>query len=171
MSILIANTNDIPAIVALLDSAYRGEGSKTGWTSEADLFSGNKRTDESRIKESMNIPGAVFLKYINEQDIINGCVFLQKKKNKLYLGMLSVSPNAQAKGIGKQFLKAAEEHARKHNCSSVFMTVISKRKELIAWYERHGYSKTGKTLPFPVEESSSKPKETLEMIVMEKQFL
>lgn len=171
MSILIANTNDIPAIVTLLDSAYRGEGSKAGWTSEADLFIGNKRTDDDRIRESMNIPGAVFLKYLNEQKLITGCVFLQKKESKLYLGMLSVSPTAQAKGIGKKLLNAAEEHARKINCSLIFMTVISIRQELIDWYERHGYSKTGKTLPFPIEESSSRPKETLEMIVLEKQVL
>lgn len=171
MSVIIANTNDTPDIVALLDNAYRGEGSKAGWTSEADLFSGNKRTDESRIRKLMNIPGAVFLKYINEQDIITGCVFLQKRKNKLYLGMLSVSPTSQAKGIGKLLLKAAEEYARKENCSTVFMTVISIRQELIDWYERHGYSKTGKRLPFPIDESSGRPKETLEMIVLEKQIL
>lgn len=171
MSILIANTNDIPAIVSLLDSAYRGEGSKAGWTSEADLFYGNKRTDEFRIRESMNIPGAIFLKFSNDQNIITGCVFLQKKKDKLYLGMLSVSPTAQAKGIGKQLLKEAEEYARKQNCSTIFMTVISIRQELITWYERHGYSKTGETLPFPNEESSSRPKENLEMIVLEKQVI
>ena len=171
MSILIANTNDIPAIVALFDSAYRGEGSKAGWTSEADLFSGNKRTDEVRIRESMNIPNAVFLKYLNERNIITGCVFLQKKKNKLYLGMLSVSPTVQAKGIGKQLLNAAEEYASNQKCSAIFMTVISIRQELIAWYERHGYIRTGKTLPFPAEESSSKPRESLEMIVLEKLVL
>lgn len=168
MPILKANIEDSPAIVALLDNTYRGEGSKSGWTSEADLFLGNKRTDEGKIKELFNIPEAVFLKYINDQQMISGCVFLQKKKNKLYLGMLSVSPEAQGTGVGKQFLKAAEKHAIDQQCSIIFMTVISVRTELIAWYERHGYNRTGETVPFPAEESSSTPVKNLEMIILEK---
>jgi ribosomal protein S18 acetylase RimI-like enzyme len=102
--------------------------------------------------------------------MMTGCVFLQKKNVKLYLGMLSVSPTVQAKGIGKQLLNAAEEHARKMRCTSIFMTVISIRKELIAWYERHGYSRTGETLPFPAEENSSTPVRELEMIILEKEI-
>ncbi len=168
MPILKANIDDSPAIVTLLDNSYRGEGSKSGWTSEADLFLGNKRTDEAKIRELFNTTEAVFLKYINDQQMITGCVFLQKKENKLYLGMLSVSPKVQGMGIGKHFLKAAEEHAKDQRCSSVFMTVISVRTELIAWYERHGYNRTGETVPFPVEESSSTPVMNLEMIILEK---
>jgi ribosomal protein S18 acetylase RimI-like enzyme len=170
MPISIADKNDIAAIVSLLNSAYRGERSKAGWTSEADLFNGTKRTDEERIRASMNIPGGLFLKYQNDHDMMTGCVFLQKKNVKLYLGMLSVSPTVQAKGIGKQLLNAAEEHARKMRCTSIFMTVISIREELIAWYERHGYSRTGETLPFPAEENSSTPVRELEMIILEKEI-
>lgn len=168
MPITIAGDKDIPALVALMDNAYRGEDSKQGWTSEADLFIGKKRTDETTVARLMKEPGAVFLKYINDNEIIEGCVFLHKKGNRLYLGMFSVSPLAQGKGIGKKMLIAADEYARKQNCSSIYMTVITIREELIAWYERHGYVRTGRVLPFPVDERFGKPKQGLEMMVLEK---
>ena len=168
MSILIAEEKDISSLVSLMDNAYRGENSKQGWTSEADLFIGNRRTDETTVTNLIKKPCAVFLKYVNEDGIIEGCVFLHKKRGRIYLGMFSVSPLAQGKGMGKKLLTAADEYAKKQNCSSIYMTVITVRIELIAWYEKHGYQKTGKTLPFPVDERYGIPKQTLEMLVLEK---
>ena len=82
--------------------------------------------------------------------------------------MFSVSPLAQGKGIGKELLIAADHHAKKQNCSTIYMTVITVREELIAWYERNGYQKTGKVLPFPVDERYGIPTQPLEMLVLEK---
>ena len=169
MPISIAEEKDIPSLVALMDSAYRGEDSKKGWTSEGDLFIGNKRTDETTISNLIKKPGAIFLKYLNEEGVIKGCVFLHKKNERLYLGMFSVSPSAQGKGIGKKLLIAAEDHAKKQNCTSIYMTVITVRENLIAWYERNGYQKTGSVLPFPVDERFGIPTQPLEMLVLEKQ--
>ena len=168
MPILIAEEKDVTSLVALLDSAYRGENSKQGWTSEADLFIGNKRTDEGTVYNLIKKPGAVFLKYLNEEGLLEGCVFLQKKESRLYLGMFSVSPLAQGKGIGKKLLSAADDYAKEQNCTSIFMTVITVREKLIAWYERNGYKKTGKVLPFPVDERFGIPTQPLEMLVLEK---
>lgn len=168
MPILIADEKDIDSLVSLMDSAYRGENSKQGWTSEANLFIGNKRTDETTVANLLKKPGAVFLKYLNEEGKLEGCVLLNKKDNRIYLGMFSVSPSAQGKGIGKKMLAAADDYARKHNCSSIFMTVITVREELIAWYEKNGYKKTGKILPFPVDERYGIPTQPLEMLVLEK---
>ncbi len=168
MPIVLADEKDITSLVALMDSAYRGEKSKQGWTSEADLFIGNKRTDETTVATLIKKPGAVFLKYLNEEGVLQGCVFLQIKGNRIYLGMFSVSPLAQGIGIGKKMLAAADDYARDHNCSSIYMTVISVREELIAWYERNGYEKTGKVLPFPVDERYGIPTQPLEMLVLEK---
>ena len=168
MPILIADEKDISSLVALMDRAYRGENSKQGWTSEADLFIGNMRTDETTVANLIKKPGSVFLKYLNEEKILEGCVFLHKKDNRIYLGMLSVSPSAQGKGIGKKLLAAADHYAKEHNCSSIYMTVITVREELIAWYERNGYQKTGKVLPFPVDERYGIPTQSLEMLVLEK---
>lgn len=170
MTITAAEIKDIPSLVALMDSAYRGENSKQGWTSEADLFIGEKRTDEATVSSLIIKPGAVFLKYINEEGDIEGCVFLHKKDNKLYLGMFSVSPSAQGKGIGKKLLDAADDYARKQSCTLIYMTVITIREELIAWYERNGYQRTGKVLPFPVDERYGIPKRPLDMMVLEKKL-
>ena len=170
MSISVASKKDIPVLVALMDSAYRGELSTKGWANEANLFIGNKRTDEETLNKLIEKPGAVFLKYTNEHGEIEGCVFLQKKVDRLYLGMLSVSPLVQTKGIGKQLLNASHEHAQQQNCSSIYMTVITLRDNLIAWYERHGYTKTGEVLPFPVEEKFGIPTQSLELFILEKKI-
>ncbi len=153
MPVSVASIEDIPALVKLLNSAYRGEGSKQGWTTEADMVAGDLRTDEDNMNELMHLPDAVFLKYTNDENEsdsnrIEGCVFLDKRQGKIYLGMFSVSPALQNKGIGKQIMTAAELYAKDLKCPAVFMRVISIRHELIAWYERQGYYKTGEVQPF-----------------------
>ena len=130
MPVSIAGLEDIPALVKLLNSAYRGEGSKQGWTTEADMVAGDLRTDVDNMNELMRLPGAVFLKYTNDENEIEGCVFLHKRQGRLYLGMFSVSPVLQNKGIGKQIMAAAELYAKAERCPAVFMRVISIRQEL-----------------------------------------
>jgi ribosomal protein S18 acetylase RimI-like enzyme len=169
MPILTATPSDIPALEKLLNSAYRGEDSKQGWTTEADLLEGDLRTDAATLQQLIQTPDAIFLKYINEENKIEGCVFLHKKENKLYLGMLSVSPLVQAKGIGKKLMAAAEDYAKDQQCSSIFMKVISARAELIAWYDRKGYRKTGETEAFPTDNRFGIPTLQLEFILMEKE--
>ena len=162
-----ANPGDTAALVALINSAYRGEGSKKGWTTEADLLDGT-RTDEENIRSLIADPNGLILKCINENKQLIGCVNLQKQGNKLYLGMLTVSPEMQAGGIGKQLLNASLVHAKQIGCQAVYMSVISLRKELIAWYERHGFVKTGEVKPFPVGEKFGIQKQPLEMLIMER---
>jgi len=167
MHISIAGKEDIPELVALINSAYRGEASKAGWTTEANIVSGELRTDATNMNEMMNMPGAVFLKYCNSENKIEGCVFLHKQENKLYLGMLSVSPLQQAKGTGKQLMAISEKYAKEKGCHSVIMRVVSSRIELVEWYERQGYFNTGETQPFPVGKfgTATVP---LEFIMLEK---
>lgn len=167
--ITTATSKDIPALVLLVNSAYRGEGSKKGWTTEADLLDGI-RTDTDALQKLIGDPGAVILKYTGESGILQACVYLHKKENQLYLGMLSVSPELQAKGIGKQLLAVSAGYAKHMGCSSITMTVISIRKELIAWYERHGYRATGETEPFPTSLKFGRPRQPLVFIVMEKKI-
>lgn len=166
--ITLATQHDIPELVTLINSAYRGEGSKQGWTTEADLI-GGLRTDEEHLLDTFLLPGTTFLKYTDEAGKILGCMRLQKQGHRLYLGMLTVSPALQGKGIGKQFLQAAEEHARQEDCRAIFMTVFSVRTELIAWYERHGYCKTGETVPFQPNEKFEIVTQNLEFLVLEKE--
>lgn len=142
-----ATLQDIPALNILINSAYRGETSKKGWTTEANLLEG-KRTNEEELTETILNPKNTILKY-TENDKIIGSVLLVEKEHQLYLGMLTVSPELQNSGIGKKLLAEAENHAKTLGLSSIIMTVISVREELIAWYKRHGYVDTGEREAFP----------------------
>ncbi|MFH6935375.1 GNAT family N-acetyltransferase [Flavobacterium sp. FlaQc-30] len=142
-----AALQDIPALVTLINSAYRGESSKKGWTTEANLLEG-KRTDEEEMTEILQDSKNTILKF-TENDKIIGSVLLVEKGHQLYLGMLTVSPELQNSGIGKKLLAEAEIHAKTLGLSSIIMTVISVREELITWYKRHGYVDTGEKEAFP----------------------
>jgi N-acetylglutamate synthase-like GNAT family acetyltransferase len=169
MSIRTATSNDIPALDVLVNSAYRGDSSRQGWTTEADFLDGI-RTDADSLQEMMQQPGTVILVLENENGVVEACVYLKKENDKMYLGMLTVSPVLQGKGTGKVLLRAAEQYAQEQGCIAVTMTVISIRHELIAWYERHGYHNTGETKPFPTDVKFGIPKQPLEFIVMEKRL-
>lgn len=166
--VAIATEADIPALLHLLNSAYRGEISKQGWTSEAHLISGEVRSDEVSVKKVMMEQGSVILKYIHAIQEISGCVNLQQHTGKIYLGMFAVNPLQQGGGIGKKLLEAAEEYARQVNCQSIYMTVISVRTELINWYKRHGYIDTGERKPFAEDGVTGKHLQPLEFMVLEK---
>jgi len=162
-----AQKQDIPALNKLINSAYRGEAAKKGWTTEADLLDG-VRTDEDALKVLLETPGAVMLTARNDGKDITGCVYLEKQPDSFYLGMLTVSPLLQAAGIGKQLLYAAEDYVRQQGYHSINMSVISVRHELIAWYQRHGYAVTGETKPFPANPAFGIPRQPLEFIIMKK---
>jgi ribosomal protein S18 acetylase RimI-like enzyme len=167
MAIISATITDVPELVKLINSAYRGESSKQGWTTEADLIDGQRINAES-LEQQIADPQTITLKNTNDEGLITGCVYLQKRADKVYLGMLTVSPTLQANGLGKQLLNAAEEYTRNINCTAVTMTVITTRTELINWYERRGYAKTGETIPLIIPEQFGSLKQPLEMYIMEK---
>ncbi len=162
-----ATEADIPALNALVNSAYRGESSRAGWTTEADLLDG-QRSDEAMLREMLHDPSSILLKYSMGEEIA-GCVYLNVERDRLYLGMLTVSPLLQSKGIGKKLLFAAESEAKSAGCTAVYMTVISDRRELIDWYVRHGYTNTGQTKPFPSgDERFGLPRKQLHFVVLQK---
>lgn len=164
-----ATLQDVPELNILVNSAYRGESSKKGWTTEEHLL-GGIRTDEADLSELLKKENVTILKYTESGKII-GSVYLEKQANKLYLGMLTVSPELQGGGIGKKLMQAAEDLAKENNIPKVSMTVISVRKELIKYYERRGYNHTGETKPFPMNDPKfGLPKQDLEFIVMEKEL-
>jgi predicted N-acetyltransferase YhbS len=164
-----ATAGDVPALNKLINSAYRGEESKKGWSTEADMLDGT-RIDEAALHDLIQKPGTTFLKYVEEGALL-GCVELRIEGNKLYLGTLSVNPNIQNKGIGKKLLYAGEDHARQAGCSAMRMTVIDGRQALMDWYVRHGYALTGERKPFEVpDERWGIPKQKLEFVVLEKKL-
>ena len=164
-----ATIADAAELSALINSAYRGETSKKGWTTEADLLEGT-RTTPKEIATIITTPHHYLLKFIRDEKII-GSVLLIAKKEVLYLGMLTVSPELQNSGIGKQLLQAAEQLAQQLELSRIQMTVIGIRKELLAWYIRNGYEDTGVREPFPFGEGDKAlTSEPLDFIVLEKKL-
>ena len=164
-----ATIADAAELSALINSAYRGETSKKGWTTEADLLEGT-RTTPKELATIITTPHHYLLKFIRDEKII-GSVLLIAKKDVLYLGMLTVSPELQNSGIGKQLLQAAEQLAQQLELSRIQMTVIGIRKELLAWYIRNGYEDTGVREPFPFGEGDKAlTSEPLDFIVLEKKL-
>ncbi len=161
---------DISALEKLVNSAFRGETSRQGWTTEADLLDGI-RIDKPALEEMIETPEAVILNYYGEGQTLMGCVFLQKQETKLYLGMLTVSPSHQNKGIGKQLMLAAESYALSHNCLSISMNVLNEREELTKWYIRKGFYLTGEQKKFPTDSRFGIPKKKLFFHVMQKDFV
>ncbi|MFZ6654840.1 GNAT family N-acetyltransferase [Undibacterium sp. TJN19] len=139
---------DAAFIASLVNSAYRGDSSRQGWTTEADLLQGS-RIHTPEVEALIASPDSVILLCLQGEEII-GCVNLEKTEGAAYLGMFVVRPALQGNGIGKQFMQAAETHAQQSwGINKIWMTVISVRKELIAYYERRGYVRTGRFKPFP----------------------
>jgi len=161
-----ATIQDVKVLNVLVNSAYRGESSRKGWTCEADLLGGIRITEEE-LTGTIQETDTTILKYSENQKII-ACMMLVEKTDKLYLGMLTVSPELQGGGIGKQLLKQAEIIAKEKGLPKIGMTVISARRELIDWYKRHGYVETGEREPFLIDYHFGDPKQFLEFIVMEK---
>jgi ribosomal protein S18 acetylase RimI-like enzyme len=166
--ISLATEADVPQLVTLLNSAYRGEGSRAGWTTEADLIQGEVRTDTTEVRQVIASPGSVMLSYREDAAGIIGCVNLQDRDGRIYLGMFSVSPLLQGVGIGNRLMEAAEEYAAQVKARSIYMTVISERAELIAWYQRRGYVDTGERIPFAEDGRTGKHTRKLEFMVLEK---
>lgn len=168
--ILKATMADVVELNKLVNSAYRGDSSRQGWTTEADILDGT-RIDEDILKEVIQRPDTTVLLY-KENQFLLGCVELRKDGQKIYLGMLSVMPNTQGKGVGKKLLKKAEEFAVEQGCTKIYMTVISVRTELIDWYVRHGYDLTDERKPFKMPDIRfGIPKQELEFVVLEKIIL
>lgn len=143
-----ATEADIPAIVALVESAYRGDVSKQGWTTEADMLDG-QRTDPVSVANLIHAPDSRVL-LAQRDDQLLACAHVEGHDGVGYFGMFAVSPLAQGGGVGAATLAEAERIARAdYDCAILSMTVISIRHELIAFYTRRGYRATGQTKPFP----------------------
>lgn len=143
-----ATAADVDDIVALIESAYRGDSSRAGWTTEADILQG-RRTDPEGVLEVVKSPDSRLLT-VERAGRIVACCQLEHRGAHAYFGMFAVSPALQGEGLGKTIIAAAERWAREAwGVTEMHMTVISVREDLIAWYERRGYRRTGEMTPFP----------------------
>ena len=146
-----ATTADLPAIVALMNAAFRGVGPNAGWNSEAAYIDGD-RTNEVHLREELAARPESVLLVAQESTVqrMVGCVSLDPvSPDTCYLGSLTIDPTLQNSGLGRILLAAAEEFARGRQAHRMRMKVVNVRDTLIAWYQRRGYHLTGETSPFP----------------------
>ena len=175
LALRAARREDAESLSALVNAAYRGDSSRVGWTTEADLL-GGQRTDDAAMREFLAGGAArgdaVMLLHEDAAGPL-ACVQLERRGERAYLGMLTIRPTAQGGGLGRALLAGAERHARAAwGARAIVMTVIEQRDELIAWYERRGYVRTGRHAPFPYGDARfGEPKRPdLRFVVMEKKL-
>ncbi|MCC3766138.1 GNAT family N-acetyltransferase [Streptomyces sp. UNOC14_S4] len=143
-----ATVADVPALVTLVESAYRGDASRVGWTTEADILDG-QRTDAEGVRAVVTDENSCLLVAERDGETI-ACCQLEHRGAHAYFGMFAVRPSLQGSGLGKVVIAEAERFARAEwGVREMHMTVIRQRDELIAWYERRGYRRTGQMSPFP----------------------
>ncbi|MFD0366835.1 GNAT family N-acetyltransferase [Streptomyces sp. NPDC059071] len=143
-----ASLDDVPVLVPLVESAYRGDSSRGGWTTEADLLEG-QRTDAEGVAAVITAPGSRLMVVERDGEIV-ACCQLEHRGDAAYFGMFAVRPELQGAGLGRLIIAEAERRVRElWDAREMHMTVISVRAELIAWYERRGYRRTGRMTPFP----------------------
>lgn len=148
--------SDLTGLHHLVNSGYRGDSSRQGWTTEAD-FLGGQRIDRERLKELVDDPSRCLLCFETRAGELLGTVTLERieatkdSKSKLgcYLGMLTIDPRTQGRGLGRRLLEGAEVIAARWGAQYVKLTVIQLRTELMDWYERRGYVQTGEIEDFP----------------------
>jgi GNAT superfamily N-acetyltransferase len=176
LSFGFARPDDIDEVVALVQSAYRGEHSRRGWTTEAELIDG-QRIDAAMLTEVLETPGTVVLVARSGNRLVACCeihrtdVPSPHSPTTATFGMFAVDPDHQDAGIGSQVLAEAERIAAGDwGLQSMQLTVIDVRRELISWYQRRGYEPTGETRPFPHgDERFGLPRrDDLRFMVMEK---
>ncbi|WP_022928744.1 GNAT family N-acetyltransferase [Patulibacter americanus] len=167
----VAGIADLGNIVRLVESAYRGEGSRAGWTTEADLLAG-QRTDPDMVRALLVSAHDAILVAGDGTEVL-GCCTVSVREGRVGFGMFAVRPGTQGGGLGRLLLGEAERYARERwAATQLEMTVIAQRAELIAWYERRGYVRTGETREFPYgDERFGRPlRDDLYLVVLEKQL-
>ena len=151
LSFRAATDDDVAAIVALVESAYRGDSGRRGWTTESDLLDGQRTDPQGVAAVIAKADNRVLLAH--RDGVLLACAHIEKQGGACYFGMFAVNPDLQGGGVGKQMMREAERLARdEYHCGQMEMTVISVRNDLIAWYERRGYRRTGVFKPFPYED-------------------
>ncbi len=150
LTIRPATHADLTTLWPVIERSYRGDASRAGWSSEADLLEGD-RTDIATLAAIIDHSGTCLL-LAERDDIPIGCVNIEDRgEGTAYLGLLCIEPTLQSGGLGRQMIAAAEETARTHfHATRMVMTVLEQREELIAYYMRRGYAPTGRRLDFPV---------------------
>jgi GNAT superfamily N-acetyltransferase len=126
---------DAENITALINAAfYPCEG----------FFVEAPRTNKGEVEQLMS-KGAFLLAEAGDKLI--GCVYVELRGERSYLGLLSVDPALQRGGFGSFLMDAAENYCRERGSRFMDIYIVNLRTELPPFYERRGYVATG-TTPF-----------------------
>jgi ribosomal protein S18 acetylase RimI-like enzyme len=167
LHVRFAGPADVAAVAALTELAYRGPAAATGWTNETGLLTG-PRTSEGQVAELIGDEGSRFVLAHLDGRLV-GSALIQRAGDTAHFGMFSVDPAVQGRGVGKSLLAACESTARELWASGAMtLTVISVREDTIAWYERRGYRRTGRHLPFPFHEHSGAVRTDFDLVELGK---
>lgn len=160
--------SDVPAVVGLVERAYRGDPSRLGWTTEAELLDG-QRTDPKEVLDLIASRRSQILVAL-EGEVMLGTMALTDEGDAFYFGMFAVEPTAQSKGVGRAMLDEAERIGRALHKPRMRLTVIAQRRELIAWYGRRGYQPSGaiETFPYGNPRFGEPKRDDLYFLVLEK---
>lgn len=165
-----AMLSDIEALTLLINRTYRPVQGQEGWTHETLWVSG-ERIQPQALVATLSNPYRHLLVLIDGNHPIGSVLLTSKEDGTAYVGLLTIDPVHQARGLGTRLLQDAEQYAKSQlNAYRMIMSVVDVRAELIAFYERRGYVKTGHSLPYPSEQGlgSGQPKQPLALIEMEK---
>jgi GNAT superfamily N-acetyltransferase len=169
-----AQLEDIESLLPLINGSYRGDSSRLGWTTEADLLEG-QRTDRPMLETLLHEKDSFIFLMEADFSLLRGldqdkdfivalrtlappstkawrivaCAHLKQSEAGLYFGMLSVEPRLQSFGLGRFCLEHFKGLAQSYGSSRLWMTVIDQRLDLIAYYERRGFHRTTRRHPFP----------------------
>jgi ribosomal protein S18 acetylase RimI-like enzyme len=164
-----ATIDDVPALAALIERAYRGPEAAKGWTNEAEILTGPRSSPEE-IAALIRDRNARFVT-ARDKGTIAACALVKREANGAYFGMFAIDPDLQGGGLGKLMMGHCEEAARVLWASkSMRLTVISLRSKLIEWYERRGYQRTGESEPFPFDTATGALRTDFDLTVLQKKI-
>jgi GNAT superfamily N-acetyltransferase len=149
-NLVVAADADVPAVVSLINLAFRGRGRDQGWSVKEEYIEGTRITEDLLREDLAEKPHAKLLLWRGVENTLLGCVWLEPEPSGVwYLGLLAIPPQDQKAGLGRKLLEAAEGWAVERGATEIQMTVVNLRAALIDWYIRRGYALTGQTKPFP----------------------
>ncbi len=172
-NLTVATQADFPAVVELMNRAFRGHGADASWSTEERYLEGTRTSEELLREETAAHADARLLLWRKPDSTLLGCVWMQPEENDVwYLGSLTISPLQQKAGLGRSLLTAAENWAFARGAQQIKMTVVHVRAALVEWYARRGYKLTGETQPFPYgdERYGTPTRDDLYLVVLSKRL-
>ncbi|MCA1576211.1 MAG: GNAT family N-acetyltransferase [Acidobacteria bacterium] len=142
--IRIADSADDEKITEVINAAFK--------IAEEFFVDGNRITLEEVQRHRAS--GAFLI--AESDDAIDGCVYVEPRGERAYLGLLSVDPARQQGGLGSRLMEAAEEYCRERGARFMDIYIVNLRTELPVFYERRGYVENG-TTPFPADVPTKQP--------------